>query len=142
MRVFTFPPFIALMLAFVFRPLSYPHAVTGLLNALGVCLVPVVMIAVGFQLQFRLSRDTSIPLASGLGIKLILAPMIALGLCRALGLQGDAVSVSIFEAGMPPMVSAGALAILAGLSPSLAAALAGLGIMLSFITLPILYYLL
>jgi len=141
-RVFTFPPFVALVLAFVFKPLPYPSAVTSLLNALGLCLVPVVMIAVGFQLRFRLSRDTSIPLVSGLGIKLILAPAVALALCRGLGLQGDAVRVSIFEAGMPPMVSAGALAILAGLSPSLAAALAGVGIILSFATLPILYYLL
>jgi hypothetical protein len=40
------------------------------------------------------------------------------------------------------MVSAGALAILAGLSPALTAALVGLGIILSFVTLPILFYLL
>ncbi len=40
------------------------------------------------------------------------------------------------------MVLAGALAILAGLSPSLAAALAGIGIILSFVPLPLLYYML
>lgn len=72
----------------------------------------------------------------------MLAPLLALGLCRVLGLQGEAVNVSVFEAGMPPMVSAGALAILAGLSPSLCAALVGTGIILSFATLPLLYYLL
>ncbi len=50
--------------------------------------------------------------------------------------------VSIFEAGMPPMVSAGVLAILANLSPALTAALVGIGIVLSFATLPILYQML
>jgi len=39
---------------------------------------------------------------------------------------------------MPPMISAGAMAIMAGLSPKLTAALVGLGIFLSFITLPFL----
>jgi len=141
-RVIRFPPFIALILAFVCKPLAYPGVVISLLQALGATLIPIVMIAVGFQLTFSISRATIIPLTSGLTIKLVLAPLTALGLCRAFALQGEAVSVSIFEAGMPPMVSAGALAILAGLSPSLAAALAGVGIILSFVTLPVLYYLL
>jgi predicted permease len=68
--------------------------------------------------------------------------MAALFLCKIAGLEGEAVQVSIFEAGMPPMVSAGALAILANLSPALTAALVGIGIILSFATLPMLYQML
>ncbi len=63
-------------------------------------------------------------------------------LCNIEGLSGEAVQLSIFESGMPPMVSAGALAILANLSPKLAAALVGIGIVLSFVTLPLLYQML
>lgn len=141
-KVMTFPPFIALILAFALRPVAYPDTVTGLLNTLGATLVPVIMIAVGFQLSFVLNRDLALPLFSGLAIKLVMAPLAALGACRLMGLEGQVIDVSIFEAGMPPMVSAGALAILAGLSPTLAAALVGSGILLSFVTLPVLHSLL
>jgi predicted permease len=97
---------------------------------------------VGFQLTLRLNSEVWPPLGIGLVIKLIAAPLLALTVCRWLRLDNLAAQVSVFEAGMPPMISAGALAILAELSPPLTAALVGLGIIVSFITLPILHGLL
>lgn len=137
-RVVSFPPFIALMLALACRSLVFPAPLLTLLNALAATLVPVVMVAVGFQLSLRLSPEVLKPLGAGLMIKLAVAPLIALLCCRLLGLSSLAAQVAVFEAGMPPMVSAGALAIMAGLSPRLTAALIGLGIVLSFLTLPLL----
>lgn len=137
-RVASFPPFIALIVALASRSLTFPPPLLALLNALSGTLVPVVMVAVGFQLTLRLSPETLKPLGAGLSIKLVVAPLIALLFCRILGLDTLAARVAVFEAGMPPMVSAGALAIMAGLSPKLTAALIGLGIILSFITLPLL----
>jgi len=141
-KVISFPPFIALILAFVFKTVPYPTVISSLLNILASTLIPLVMIAVGFQLTLRLDKNVLSPLGIGLSIKLIIAPLVALLLCKILGLEGESVQVSIFEAGMPPMVSAGALAILAKLSPSLTAGLVGLGIILSFATLPALHQLL
>lgn len=141
-KVISFPPFIALVLAFILRTFPYPAIATSLLQTLASTLVPLVMIAVGFQLTLRLDRKVFSQLSIGLSIKLIIAPLIALLICKIAGLEGEAVQVSIFEAGMPPMVSAGALAISADLSPPLTAALVGMGIVLSFATLPILYQLL
>lgn len=141
-KVIAFPPFIALVLAFTFRPFSYPPILLNLLKVLSSTLVPVVMIAVGFQLILRLNRKITFQLGVGLFLKLILTPLAALLICKIGGLEGKAVQVSIFEAGMPPMVSAGALAILADLSPALTAALVGIGIIVSFATLPVLYQLL
>ncbi|HIJ90809.1 MAG: AEC family transporter [Desulfobulbaceae bacterium] len=138
-KIISFPPFIALILAFAIKTLPYPPVAVSILKLLSSTLVPLVMIAVGFQLTLSLDREMISQLSIGLFIKLIAAPATALLLCRIVGLQGEAVQVSIFEAGMPPMVSAGALAILANLSPTLTAALVGIGIILSFITLPILY---
>ncbi|MBU0728577.1 MAG: AEC family transporter [Proteobacteria bacterium] len=138
----SFPPFIALILAFLFKALPYPAMAASLLSVLASTLVPLVMIAVGFQLTLRLNRETTWHLGIGLSIKLIAAPITALLLCKTAGLTGEAVQVAIFESGMPPMVSAGALAILANLSPKLTAALVGIGIVLSFITLPFLYQIL
>lgn len=141
-KVMSFPPFIALVLAFILKSFPYPSIAVSLLEILASTLVPLVMIAVGFQLTLRLSREVTSQLCIGLSIKLIAAPVAALFLCKIAGLKGEAVQVSIFEAGMPPMVSAGALAIMAKLSPDLTAALVGIGIVLSFATLPILYQLL
>jgi hypothetical protein len=141
-KIFLFPPFIALVVAFMIKAFSYPPIVLDLLDMLASTLVPLVMIAVGFQLTLRLSKEVIGQLSIGLLIKLIAAPVAALFLCKIAGLEGEPVQVSIFEAGMPPMVSAGALAILANLSPALTAALVGIGIVLSFATLPMLYQML
>ena len=78
----------------------------------------------------------------GLCIKLGAAPLCALAIASIVGLEGLEVEVAIMESGMPPMVSAGALAILANLSPTLTAALVGAGIVLSFLTLPVIFHLL
>jgi len=141
-KVVLFPPFIALVLAFLLRAFTYPSIAVGLLKMLSSTLVPLVMIAVGFQLTLGLNREMTSQICIGLSIKLVAAPLAAFFLCKMAGLEGEAVQVSIFETGMPPMVSAGALAILANLSPALTAALVGIGIVLSFATLPILYQLL
>ncbi len=141
-KVLTFPPFLALILAFMLKPVSYPAMVNSLLTMLAATLVPLVMIAVGTQLHLNLDRQVLAPLSAGLAIKLILAPLAALYLLKIAAVNGEAARVSVFEAGMPPMVSAGALAILADLDRPLTAALLGLGILLSFVTLPLLYHLL
>jgi hypothetical protein len=141
-KVLSFPPFIALIMAFVLRTVAYPAIAVNLLKILSATLVPIVMIAVGFKLSLRLNKEVTAQLSIGLAIKLIAAPLIALVLCKIGGMDGTAAKVAIFEAGMPPMVSAGALAILANLSPQLTAALVGIGIVVSFISLPLLYQLL
>jgi hypothetical protein len=81
-------------------------------------------------------------LSCGLLIKLLLAPLAALAILRLLGLHGLPVDITVFEAGMPPMVTAGALAVIAGMESELAVALVGIGIIVSFATLPLLYCLL
>jgi hypothetical protein len=139
LKIITFPPFIALVAALLFlRGSSYPQALEVLLTSLANTLVPVVMIAVGLQLTFRFSTGTFGPFVYGLLIKLVVAPLSALLICATFGLEGLPVKVAIFEAGMPPMVSAGALAISAGMSPELTAAFVGFGMVASFVTLPVL----
>ena len=97
------------------------------------------MTAIGYQMTLRLRRTTLSPLSTGLAIKLLIAPLVALLGCRLLGFNSLAADIAIFEAGMPPMVTAGALAIAAGMQAELAAALVSLGIPLAFATLPLLF---
>jgi len=138
-KILTFPPFVALSFALATLPLAYPKTLQSMFEIIAASLVPVVMVAVGFQLRLRMAPGNFVPFSFGLAVKLVLAPLLALWGCKLAGLDNLAANVAVFEAGMPPMVTAGALASIAGLAPELAAALVGYGILLSFVTLPLLY---
>lgn len=137
-RALLFPPTTALIIGLALRNWSYPQVIVNTLEDLGGVLTALVMTAIGFQMKLRLQRTTLKPLSAGLAIKLIVAPLIALLGCRLLGLDSLAADVSIFEAGMPPMVTACALAAAAGMGVELAIAMAGFGIVFAFVSLPLL----
>lgn len=137
LKIVAFPPFVALVLALATSGMPYPAWLTQVLQGLASTLVPLVITAVGFKLDLNVNNNLRGPLATGLMLKLIIIPLIALGACTALGLSGPAARVSIFEAAMPPQVAAWALAMKAGIEPELGASLVGYGIVLSLVTLPL-----
>lgn len=136
-RILTFPPFIALIVALLLKNITYPALAQKAIDSLAVTLVPLIMFAVGFQLQLSFKGERLSPLLAGLSIKLLMMPLLALAGLYLLGLDGKAMQASVFEAAMPPMITAGAVAMMAGLAPRLVAALVGFGLLLSFITLPL-----
>ncbi|MBF0612734.1 MAG: AEC family transporter [Magnetococcales bacterium] len=138
-KVLQFPPFIAMVLAFSLRGVVLPEWGISILQRLADTLVPVVIFAVGFQFRFQVDAHHRTALAAGLLIKMVAAPLAVLAVTRMLGLSGLAVDVTIFESGMPAMITAGAMAMAAGLAPELAASLVGMGIPLSFLTLWLLH---
>ena len=140
-RALLFPPTMALIAGLALRSWPYPQAVVHVLQNIAATLTPLVMTAIGFQMR-RLSPTLLPPLGWGLGIKLLAAPLLTLLVCRLAGLHGLPVDIAIFEAGMPPMVTAGALAVAADMEPDLAVALVGLGIILAFASLPLVFLLL
>lgn len=140
-KVLAFPPFIALILALLLRDFSYPSVLFKVFEMLASTLVPVVMFAVGLQIKLKISGSDFLPMTAGLAIKLLIAPLAALLLCNMFNFGGHAVRVSIFEAGMGPMITASALAIAADLEPELMASMTGLGLVLCFLTLPLVYQL-
>ncbi|MBF0108527.1 MAG: AEC family transporter [Magnetococcales bacterium] len=137
-RILTFPSFAALMTALVAGRFLKSPEIMPVLQRLADTLVPVVMVAVGFSLKSHLSRVYLAPLVTGLGIKMVLAPALALGMCLLLGWTSPPAIIAVFEAGMPPMITAGAIAAASGLAVELAAAMVGWGIFLSLILLPLL----
>ncbi|KPK00445.1 MAG: hypothetical protein AMJ60_01245 [Desulfobacterales bacterium SG8_35] len=141
-RIFLFPPFIALMLGLLSISAPYPDVLEAVLENIAASLVPVVMVAIGLQIKLKLPPGSWIPFGAGLAVKLVVAPLIATGICLLFKQYTLAAKVSVFEAGMPPMVTAGALALVAGLAPELTAALVGLGLLVSFLTLPALFQIL
>ena len=141
-KIVTFPSFIALVLGLLLRGSSYPPFAATLIDNLAATLVPVVMVAVGFALTIKFSKSEISPLLSALAIKLALMPALAALLWFSLGQRGLAVNISIFQAAMPPMISAGAIAIMAGLAPRLVSGIIGIGILLGLVTLPLVFWLL
>ncbi|MCM0082444.1 AEC family transporter [Geomonas sp. Red32] len=135
-KILLFPPFQALVLALLLRPVAFPSWTVSVLEKLGSTLTPLALFSVGFQLQFGGIRAEAKALVAGLSYKLLLGPaMIALLYVLFLGAKGPVTQVTIFESAMAPMISAGIIAIDHDLKPQLVGMLVGVGIPLSFVTL-------
>jgi malate permease and related proteins len=132
--IVSFPPFIALVLAFVTFPLHFPEVFSSVLERISSTLVPVVMVAVGLQWQLRLERHMMFPLGVGLVTTLFVTPLLAWVLLYLLGIHNLAAQVVVLEAAMPAMISAGVLAINYQLAPRLASSLVGYSLLLSLAT--------
>jgi predicted permease len=91
------------------------------------------------QLSFEGWREELPLLSLGLGYKLLLAPALIVVLALFLHTLGIVAQVSIFEAAMAPMTTAGVLAAQYDLNPRLANLTVGIGILLSFLTTAIWY---
>ncbi|WP_419133586.1 AEC family transporter, partial [Aliarcobacter butzleri] len=72
-------------------------------------------------------------------IKLLIAPLIAMIICQIFGWHNTAATVSIMEAAMPTMITAGAIASMAGLAPKISSAIEGNGTMISLFTTGLFY---
>lgn len=137
-KVLFFPPFQALILALILRPVPFPDWTITVLRKLADTITPLALASVGFQLRFLPLQGLRTRLALGLGYKLLLGPLLIAGIYLGLlGLRGTAVQVTIFEAAMAPMITAGIIAIDHDLDPPLVTMLLGIGIPLSFVTLPV-----
>ena len=135
-KIVMFPPFQALILAFLLRPVPFPAWTVQILEKLGSTLTPLALVSVGFQLQFGGLRAVLKPLSIGLGYKLLLGPALIYTLyVTLLGSSGTVMQVTIFEAAMAPMITAGIIAIDHDLDPPLVGMMVGIGIPLSFVTL-------
>ena len=135
-RVVQFPPFIALAIALLLIPVDYPTWLTFVLKRLGDTLAPLALVAVGFQLRLGHLRGNGRNLAIGLAFKLVLAPLVLFLLyVPLLGLHGQWIQVTLFEAAMPPMITAAILATEHDLDPPLATLMVAVGLVISFVTL-------
>ena len=76
MRVVTFPPFIALLLAFALSGVDYPPWFASFLKRLGDTLAPLALVSVGLQLRLDQLAGNRATLGMGLGFKLVLGPLL------------------------------------------------------------------
>jgi predicted permease len=139
LKVLTFPPFLSLVLALFLMGVEFHPVISKVLSSFANTIVPIALVAVGLQLQFKLPREDLKPFSVALFIKLIIAPIIAIIICKIFDWNNQASMVSIMEAAMAPMITAGAIASMAGLAPRLSSAIVGYGILISFVTTGILF---
>jgi predicted permease len=134
LRVFSFPPFLALLIALLPLP-PQPAVVAQVLLLLSRALIPVAMFAVGLRLRVTPPKERA-AFGTALALKLVLLPACALLVALATGAAPEVRDVAVLETAMPAMITAGALAMAANLAPELAAALVGWGIVLAQISVP------
>jgi len=138
-KVVIFPPFISLVVTVMISGHIFASETISFLETLASLIVPLALLAVGLQLQFKLPRHELQAFSLSLLIKLIIAPTVAIITAYIFDWEGLATDVSIMEAGMPPMITAAAMASMVGLAPRLCSAIVGYGILLSFATTALLY---
>jgi predicted permease len=142
-KIVIFVPFQAFVLALLLMPFEYPVWLGELLKRLGTTLVPIALVSVGYQLQLSHVRGKASALTVGLAFKLVIGPaLILLLFAGALRTDWQVLSVTVFEAAMGPMIGASIIAMDHELDPPLVTLMVGVGIPLSFLTLPAWWYLL
>jgi hypothetical protein len=137
-KILTFPPFIALIVSLLLPIQPLIELLSVPLTWLATLLIPLTMFIVGMQFSLKLQPDYQLPLLIGLTIKMIITPAILYLLLQHdwVPINQYAADVTIFEAAMPPMVTAGVMAMNANLAPKLAAAMIGFGLLLASVTVP------
>jgi predicted permease len=138
-RLSRFGPFLALLASLVFRIIDLPDDVYPILNGIGKTVAPVAMCALGLRFTLSVSRSVQVPALLGLISKMVILPGLVFAVSVFVGSPQDlAWSTSILQAAAPPMVTAGVVAVGAGLSAELVAFMVGVGTLVSFVSLPLL----
>jgi malate permease and related proteins len=138
-RLVRFPPFLAVVASFGLRAIELPMGIDDALGDLGRLVSPLAMLALGLRFRLAASEHGRTAAIWCLGTKMLLLPVVLLGVAIAAGGFDDpAWRASVLEAGMPPMVTAGVVAARAGLDDELATTVIGVGLVLALATIPVL----
>jgi predicted permease len=122
-------------------PITYPPIVNDILQRLGNMLAPLALVSVGLQLRLGVLRGRLSPLMLGLGVKLLLAPLLlAIVYLELLGQTGNLARVTLFESAMGPQIGGAIVATQYGLDPPLVTLMVGIGSVIAFVTLPMWWY--
>lgn len=134
LRLIQFPPFVAFGLALILPHFVNLSSLNPLFDMIAATLVPLALFTVGIQLNISGWQKEVKLLSIGLGYKLILAPLMLIGIAFILHLKGIIPQIAVFEAAMAPMITAGVIATQYDLNPRVANLMIGIGILISFFT--------
>lgn len=142
-RILIFPPFIALILGFCAKVVELPDFVFGPIRALGGATTAVALFAIGLGLGFGAIKSAYKSATIVILCKTLVAPFLFIGILKFLNIEFSPDSIIvILESSMPTMALAGAMIIKAKLDSNLAVSSIAFGILFSFISVPLLCYIL
>ena len=139
-RLVSFPPFVALLLALTLGNAWFPVWLLGLAERLADMLLPMVTLALGASLKLNLLPHYRWPLVFGVGMKLLGLPALVWGGLWMTGVTGPIAQVTLLEASMPPMITAAALLSQARLAAPLANGMVAWGVLISALTVPLWFW--
>ncbi|MBN2963908.1 AEC family transporter [Sulfurospirillum sp. T05] len=135
------PPLLAIMVAIIVRDMAIPAPLLSVLEKLELTLIPLVTIVVGMKLEFRTMFQNFHHSAMVLGLKLAVIPLLVFGVVYPfVDMSQTWVKVTLLEVAMPTMTMATVFAIEGGLNRHLAINALGLGIVASFVSIPLWNY--
>lgn len=144
-KIFTFPPFIVFLvgIALNISGVRFPDYLDEVFAKLSATITPIALVSVGFQLKINKRSKHWRFLILGLSYQLVLLPAFIYFLyIVVLNQSGKAIEVCVMEAAMAPMITASIISASYGLKPRLSNMMVGIGIPVSFITLPMWYLIL
>lgn len=141
-KLVTFPPFFAIPLAIILPRYLDMSSVEPMFATLAATLSPLAIFSVGIQFELKEVKGIWKPVAVASMYKLILSPLLVLFVAVILNIGGMTRTISVFEAGMGTMISAGILNDQFNLNPKLSNTIVFTTILISFITSAIWYVLL
>ncbi|MCA9969724.1 MAG: AEC family transporter, partial [Anaerolineales bacterium] len=119
-RLLRMPPIYAAVLAVVVYSFQIPVPAPLLrgIEVAGAGAIPVLLLVLGMQMARARGQFSSRLALPTIALRLLLAPIVAVGIAQLLGLQGLGRATSIVEASMPPAVFTIVLATEFGLQPT------------------------
>lgn len=139
-RLFTFPPFIACVAALILPQFISLAPLDPLFTKMAGTVGPLALFSIGLQLQFKGWKQDIKHISTALLYKLWLAPLLVLLLALLIQAKGIIAQITVFEVAMPTLLTSGIIAEQYNLEPAMANRVIGIGIVLSFITTAIWYY--
>jgi predicted permease len=142
LKLLKFPPFLVIIAALILPPFISLEPINPLVSTLALTLSPLALFSVGLQFELGKMRDVLKPIVAASFYKLVLSPLIILGLALMFHTGEMQTKISVFEASMGTMISAGILNDQFGLNPRLSNLIVFMTILLSFVTSGIWYLIL
>lgn len=133
-KLLTFPPFFAIPLAFMLPRYLDMSPIDPLFSTLAATLSPLAIFSVGIQFELKEVKSIWKPVAVASVYKLILSPILVLLVAFLFNIGGMPRTISVFEAGMGTMISAGILNDQFKLNPKLSNTIVFTTILISFLT--------
>lgn len=141
-KILSFPAFWSCTIALTLPRYIDISVLDPLFNRLSDTVAPLALFSIGLQLNFKGYKDQLKHITVALLYKLIIAPAALTLIALAFHLRGIITQVTIFEMAMPPLMSASIISSEYKLNPTLANLVIGIGLIISFATITIWWFVL